>query len=183
MPLGYFIPAAWSSLADKLTLHGVEVHKISKAIEGEFEAYRFSEAKFAANSFEGRVMLDFEVTPITERRTIPSGSYWIAMNQRRARLVMALLEPAAPDSLVRWGFLNAVFEPKDGAAPYIMEPIAQRMMAASPDLKEQFEQRLESDPQFAADPRARLMWWYRQSKYEDAEAGLYPVVRAWQKNW
>lgn len=183
MPLGYLIPAAWSSVAKELALHNVEIQKTSKPIEGEFQTYRFSEVKFGATSFEGRVMLDFKITPITQTRTIAAGSYWISMKQRRARLILALLEPAAPDSLARWGFLDAVFEPKDGIAPYIVEPIARRMMAASLELREQFEQRLTTDPEFAADPHARLMWWYRQSRYEDADAGLYPVVRVWEKNW
>jgi murein tripeptide amidase MpaA len=180
MPLGYLIPAAWSGLADELALHGVQMKKTSKPIEGEFETYRFSQAKFAATSFEGRVMLDFKATLVTEKCALPAGSYWVSMKQRRARLILALLEPDAPDSLAHWGFLDAIFEPKDGAAPYIMEPIAQRMMAASPELKAQFEQRIASDSKFAADPRARLMWWYRQSKYEDADSGLYPVLRVWE---
>jgi hypothetical protein len=39
---------------------------------------------------------------------------------------------------------------------YLSEPIARRMMADNPELRRQFEARLASDPQFAADTRARL---------------------------
>jgi hypothetical protein len=57
------------------------------------------------------------------------------------------------------------------------------MMADNPEMRKQFEARLASDPQFAADPRARLQWWYQQSKYEASDAGRYPIVRVWEKNW
>ena len=66
---------------------------------------------------------------------------------------------------------------------YLSEPIARRMMAESPELRKQFEARVAADPQFAADSRARLQWWYRQSKYEAGDAGRYPIVRVWDKNW
>ena len=95
-----------------------------------------------------------------------------------------MLEPQAPDSLAKWGFLNPVFETggRGGVGDYLSEPIARRMMADSPELRKQFEARLAADPQFAADPAARLRWWYEQSKYAADERGRYPVVRVWEKN-
>ena len=185
IPLGYLIPVAWKNLADVLTLHGVEMERISKPVEQEFETYRFTNPKFAATSFEGRVMLDFDARPVKERITIPAGSFWIPAGQRRARLILSMLQPAAPDSLAKWGFLNPVFEGggRGGLGEYLSEPIARRMMADSPELRKQFEQKLASDPKFAADPRARLQWWFDQSKYTPGDNGRYPVVRVWQKTW
>jgi hypothetical protein len=111
----------------------------------------------------------------------PAGSYWIPMKQRRARLILSMLEPAAPDSLIRWGFLNAVLEGREGAGDYITEPVARRMMADSPELRQQFEAKLAADPAFAADPRARLQWWFGQSKYEAGDTGRYPIARVWDE--
>jgi hypothetical protein len=186
MPLGYLIPAAWRALADTLALHAVEMERTVKPIEQEFETYRFSNTKYATTSFEGRVMLDFDAKLVTERVKIPAGSFWVPMKQRRARLILSMLEPQAPDSLAKWGFLNPVFEGGGrggaGVGEYLSEPIARRMMVDSPELRREFESRLASDPQFAADPRARLRWWFEKSKYEP-DTGRYPVVRVWEKNW
>jgi murein tripeptide amidase MpaA len=182
IPLGYLIPVAWKNLADVLALHGVEMERIAKPVEQEFETYRFSSPKFAATSFEGRVMLDFDAKLVKEKITIPAGSFWVPASQRRARLIVSMLEPQAPDSLAKWGFLNPVFEGGGrggGLGEYLSEPIARRMMADSPELQKQFQARLASDPQFAADPRARLAWWFEQSKYVPGENGRYPVVRVW----
>ncbi len=110
MPLGYLIPVAWKVFGDELALHGVEMERTTKAISQEFETYRFSGIKYAATSFEGRVMLDFTARLVREKVDMPAGSYWVSMKQRRARLILAMLEPQAPDSLARWGFCDAVFE-------------------------------------------------------------------------
>jgi hypothetical protein len=185
MPLGYLIPIAWKDLADELKLHGVAMESIAKPVEQEFETYRFSSVKYSPTSFEGRVMLNFDTKMVKEKVLIPAGSYWVPMKQRRARLILAMMEPAAPDSLAKWGFCNAVFEGGRGgdAGEYLAEPIARRMMADAPELRKRFEEKLAADPTFAADARARLAWWYTQSKYEAGDAGRYPVVRVWEKNW
>jgi hypothetical protein len=190
MPLGYLIPAAFSSAAVLLQTHGVEIERTAKPLDQVFETYRFTSTKFAANASEGHVMLTVEPRVVKEKVFIPAGSYWIPMKQRRARLILSLLEPNAPDSIAAWGLLNSVFEGGGGrggrggaVGEYLSEPIARRMMADLPELRKQFEQKLTSDPQFAADPRARLQWWFEQSKYQPEDAGRYPIVRVWEKNW
>jgi murein tripeptide amidase MpaA len=180
VPLGYLIPSAWKELADELALHGVEMERTPKAMEQEFETYRFSGVKFGTAPFEGRVMVDFEAKLVKEKIEIPMGSYWVPLKQRRARLIMAMLEPQAPDSLARWGFLNAVFEGREGVGEYLSEPIARRMMADSPELRKQFEERVAADAAFAGDRRARVEWWMERSGYAAGDAGRYPVVRVWR---
>ena len=183
MPLGYLVPAAWKQVTGLLTLHGVEMERTTKPIEQEFETYRFTATKFAQSSVEGHVAVDFEPRLVKERIVIPPGSYWVPLKQRRGRLILSMLEPQAPDSLARWGLMNSVFEGRGGVGEYLSEPIARRMMADSPELRKQFEEKLASDPKFAADRQARLAWWYQQSKYQPEDSGRYPIVRVWEKNW
>ena len=195
MPLGYLIPAAFSQVAEILKLHGVEMSRTEKPLDQVFETYRFNSTKFAAGASEGHVMLTVEPRVVTEKIFIPAGSYWVPMKQRRARLILSLLEPNAPDSIAAWGLMDSVFEGGGGrggrggggrglaVGEYLSEPIARRMMADQPELRKQFEQKLASDPAFAADARARLAWWFEQSKYQPEDSGRYPIVRVWEKNW
>jgi hypothetical protein len=187
MPLGYLIPAAWKDMADVLALQGVEMQKIAKPLDQQFETYRFSNVKYSPTSFEGRVMLNFDVRLVKEHVAIPAQSYWVPLKQKRARLIFAMLEPAGPDSLAKWGFCDAVFEGGGArgvdAGDYLAEPIARRVMADNPELRKEFEAKLAAEPAFAADPKARLAWWFAKSKYETGDTGRYPVVRVWDKNW
>lgn len=183
MPLGYLIPVAWKNVADLLALHCVEMERTTKPIEGAFETYQFANPKLDTRSSEGRIMVNFDAKVVTAKAKVPAGSYWVPLKQRRARLIHAMLEPQAPDSLARWGFLNSVFEGNIGAGEYLTEPIARRMMADSPELRKEFEDRVKSDTAFAGDARARLNWWMERSKYEPEGAGRYPVLRVWEKTW
>ena len=185
MPLGYLVPAAWSGVVDLLKLHGVEMERVGKPLDGEFETYRFANIKFAPNSSEGHVAVSFDARMVTEEVTMPAGGWWVPLRQRRSRLIFSMLEPQAPDSLARWGLLNSVFETGGGGGvgEYLSEPIARRMMADNPELRAEFERKLAGDAQFAADSRARLQWWFQQSKYEPGDTGRYPIVRVWEKNW
>ncbi len=98
---------------------------------------------------------------------------------------MAMLHPAAPDALARWGFFDAVFERtgRIGAAEYLSVPIAQRMALDNPALYQQFQTKLAADPAFANDPKARLDWWITQSNYQPTPINRYPVAQVWQKPW
>jgi Zinc carboxypeptidase len=201
MPLGYLIPPAWKQIADLLVLHGVEMERTAKPITQEFETYRFSGITWASSPSEGHIMLNnFDSRLVKEKMTIPQASYWVPMKQRRARLILATLEPQAPDSFARWGLMYAAFEGGGGGgrggagrggapaggppvAEYLSEPIARKTMADNPDLAKEFLAKVASDPAFAADRTARLQWWYQHSKYEPSDNGRYPIVRVWEKNW
>jgi hypothetical protein len=203
MPLGYLIPSAWKQVADLLALHGVEMERTAKPLTQEFETYRFSGVTWTNGPQEGHIMLaNFDARLVKEKITLPEGSYWVPMKQRRARLILATLEPQAPDSFARWGLMYQVFEGGGGrggrggagrggaAVPesvmpgeYLSEPIARKTMADNPELAKEFLAKVASDPVFAADRTARLQWWYQHSKYEPSDNGRYPIVRVWEKNW
>jgi len=49
------------------------------------------------------------------------------------------------------------------------------VLAADPKLKAEFEANLATDPKFAANPSARMRWFYQRSPYYDDRYLLYPV--------
>jgi hypothetical protein len=86
-----------------------------------------------------------------------------------------LLEPDAPDSLVAWGMLSTVLERKEYIDPRVLEEQALEMLKDA-TTAEEWDKALE-DEKFAADSRARWMWWYRRTKHWDETVGLMPVMR------
>ncbi|MGT2513308.1 hypothetical protein ACVOMT_02815 [Sphingomonas panni] len=60
---------------------------------------------------------------------------------------------------------------------YAIAPLADRMLAGDPKLKAEFDAKLAADPAFAADPTARLQWFYARTPYYDQRYLLYPVGR------
>ena len=92
-------------------------------------------------------------------------------------LAVLLLEPASPDSFFQWGFFLEVIQRTEYVEAYIMEPTAQAMLEADPDLEAEFRGKLLEDPEFAASPRDRLQWFYERTPYFDDRWNLYPVGR------
>lgn len=177
VPLGYIVPVQWTSVIDLLKLHGVKTEVLPKEVSGEFETYRFFDVKWAERPFEGRHRVEFTSALTREQMTLPAGSVYVPMNQRAGRVALNLLEPDAADSAVRWGFFDTIFEQKETYSEYVMEQIALEMLEQSPELREEFEERLEADEEFAQSPQARLDFFYHRSGYAEPDKDLYPVVR------
>ncbi|KAB7771358.1 M14 family metallopeptidase [Xanthomonas maliensis] len=181
---GYLVPAAQAALvADKLRLHGVRFQIVSSTGDRAVQTFRADSARFAAQSNESHQGLEVTGQWRAETRSVRAGALFVPIAQPKARLLMALLEPQAPDSLLQWGFFNTAFERKGYMEDYVAEEVAQDMLARDPVLKAQFEQRLASDASFAADPKARLDFFYRLHPAWDERYRLYPVMRTAQTDF
>jgi hypothetical protein len=99
----------------------------------------------------------------------------VPADQSDFEVAAQLLEPEAPDSLVRWGLLSQVLERKEYIEPRVLEGLA-RDQLADPAVAAAWRAAL-ADPSFAADPQARWLWWYRRTPYWDERIGLLPYVR------
>lgn len=177
-PAGYVVPVALTGVIERLDLHGIEYRRLTEAVTLTVETWHFDSVAWAPRPFENRHMVrDFEARPVSRTIEFAAGSVVVPAAQRAANVVMHMLEPHAPDSLLRWGLLDHIFENKEYAEPRVIERMAREMMAADPELKAAFERRIAEDPGFAADPRARLHWFYQRTPYFDERLNLYPIGR------
>ncbi|MBU0641341.1 MAG: M14 family metallopeptidase [Planctomycetes bacterium] len=176
-PAAYLVPPQWNDVIDRLELHGVEFFRLARAERLAVESYRFEQVEFQPRPYEGRQMPSFETVPMQETRTFVAGTVVVPLAQARAKLAVHLLEPEAPDSLLAWGFMNAIFERKEYAEDYALEPIAQQMLARDPKLAREFAEKLASDGAFAQSAGQRLHFFYRRSPYWDTQQNSYPIAR------
>ena len=179
LPAAYLVPAGWPQVIAKLKLHGLHVETTTQPLTLAVQRYQIDDPHWASTPFEGHLMLrKFVAKTETATLTFPPGSAVVRMDQRAANVAVNLLEPDAPDSLLRWGTFNAIFEQKEGADARVLEKLARDMLAQDTSLKAEFEERLKNDAGFAADPRARLEFFYRRSPwYARQNIGAYPVVK------
>ena len=176
---GYLVPAAWAArVRVRLDLHGVRYQVVQRETAAQpAQQFHASEVKSASSSFESRVTLALQGTWETASLATKTGDLFVPIAQPRARIVMALLEPMAPDSLARWGEFNAAFERKEYMEPYVAEQVAQEMLAKDPALAAEFAKKLDSDAAFAASPDARLDFFYWRHAAADKRYRVYPVAR------
>ncbi|MEG3192329.1 M14 family metallopeptidase [Lysobacter sp. D1-1-M9] len=176
---GYLVPAAHAGwVGEKLAQHAIDFRRLDAAWpDAPVEAFRAGQAEFGEQSFEGHQRLTLEGEWAPETSDVAAGALFVPIAQPKTRLVMALLEPQAPDSLAAWGEFNNAFERKEYMEDYVAEAVAREMLAGDPALRAAFEQRLRDDAGFAADPRARLNFFYQRHSSWDERYNLYPVLR------
>jgi len=176
---GYIVPAAHAAMvADRLRVHGIAFDTLRSPMpQAAVEVFRADTAEFSRASTEGHQRLATTGRWQPEARDVGAGALFVPIAQPKARLVMALLEPQGPDSLLQWGLFNNAFERKEYMEAYVAEAVARGMLAADPVLKAEFERRLREDKAFADDPSARLEFFHRRHSSWDERLNLYPVLR------
>ncbi|MGH9586384.1 MAG: M14 family metallopeptidase, partial [Acidobacteriaceae bacterium] len=188
-PVAYIIPRQWTHVINVLSAHQVEMWRTTEAWSGKVQTYHCDGMQWNEAPFEGRHPLfagegggapgEFgHCNLVDETLTFPAGSVVVPLDQRLAKVAIEWLEPQGPDSAMRWNFFDPIFEQKEYGEAYVVEKLAREMMARNPKLKQEFEQKVESDPKFAGSPEARLAFFYDQSPWGKANrVGDYPVGR------
>jgi len=189
-PVGYIVPPQWTRVIDVLEAHEVELHRTRAAWTGEVERYRLRELTWQAPPFEGHHPLFRGEGAIdvpgslgrcelsTEVLSFPARSVVVRLDQRLSKVVIHWLEPEAPDSAVRWGYFDPIFEQKEYGEAYVLEKLARQELAKDAELRAEFERRIRADPAFAGNPTARLEFFFARSPWGLANrVGEYPVGR------
>lgn len=176
-PKAYWIPPAWGEVIDRLKNHGIQMETIDAPRTVSVEMYRLENVRISGRANEGHIGMT--ATPVVEARqqTLPAGSVHISTDQPLGDLAVALLEPLSGDSYFQWGFFPHVLQETEYVEAYVIEPMAEAMMAAEPKLRAEFEAKVAADTTFAKDPGERLRWFYRRTPWRDDAWRLYPVAR------
>ncbi|HVE87396.1 MAG TPA: M14 family zinc carboxypeptidase [Myxococcales bacterium] len=176
---GYLVPAGVAgAVQERLAAHGLKLTRLEKALRGvKVSAFRITSVKYPPASFEGRTMPQVHGAWVEETRDLPPGSLFVPASQPGRALVVHLLEPTGPDSLLAWGLFNAWLERKDGMERYVVEDAARKMIAADPRLRADFDAALKADAGFAASADQRLELFERRHPSWDEHFNLYPIFR------
>ncbi|AYV45511.1 carboxypeptidase [Caulobacter flavus] len=177
-PKAYWVPSYRADIIERLKLHGVKVETLDAPRTVPVEMLRLVDPKLAPRANEGHVQMSVEqVTTEARDWTFPKGSVRVSTDQPLGDLVVLLLEPQSTESVFAWGMVPEVLSRVEYIEPYAIAPLAEKMMAADPALKAQFEAKLKAEPKFAADPDARLAWFYKRTPFYDQRHLLYPIAR------
>ena len=172
----YWVPPQYLDVIERLEIHGIKYQRIDKAQQISATQLVASEHKFAENPFEGHHMPRAKFIEKQVTQMMPEGSIKISTDQALRNLIVALLDARAPDSFFSWGFFNQMFQRTEYIESYAMVPLAKKMVADNPQLKQAFLEKKKADKKFAEDPRAQMRWFYERSKYYDQSYLKYPVL-------
>ena len=177
-PEAYWVPSYRSDIIERLRIHGVVMETLDAPRTIAVDMLRLDDPKLATRPNEGHVPVTVtSVTPERHDWTFPTGSVRVPTDQPLGDVVVLLLEPQSSESFFAWGLFPEVLSRVEYIEGYAIAPLAERMLAADPALKADFEAKLGSDPAFAANGDARLQWFYERTPFHDDRYRLYPVGR------
>lgn len=177
-PAAYWVPGYRADIIERLKAHGIEMEAVSEPRTVAVSMLRLVDPKLATRANEGHVQASVEAVEVEARDWIfPAGSVRVSTDQPLGDIVVLLLEPQSSESFFAWGMFPEVLSRVEYIEPYAIAPLADRMLAADPALKAAFEAKLAAEPGFAADPHARLAWFYERTPFYDDRYLLYPVGR------
>jgi len=196
---GYLIPAGWVSVVKPyLEKHDITFHTLRRnfknlpvqALQVESESISYE-----TGTFQGRLRTVVRGTWMRSQADVLAGSIFVPIHQVHGLLAAHLLEPSAPDSLSSWGLFNAAYEVTDYISNHRQLQLAQRMYQEDPrilkrfgealykklpELKKQYQIRMDRDERFRNDPEQRVDFWMRQIPHYDPTFNQYPIVRVEQ---
>lgn len=181
LPDFYIIPPEWDDVIERLILHGVQISYIEQDTAITCLMTEFTKVNFRSQPNEGRQIPEFQTVEKIKKHEFPKGSVIVNMNQKKARVIAHLLEPDAWDSFVYWGFFNTIFEQKEYAESYVMEPLAFEMLKQNPEIGKELEKFLEENPGMKTNQWGILNWFYMKTPWADSRYKFYPVGRVFEK--
>jgi Zinc carboxypeptidase len=177
-PTAYWVPSYRQDVIERLRVHGVQMETLDAPRTVAVDMLRLVDPKVSGRTNEGHVPISVsEVRPEAHDWTFPIGSVRVPTDQPMSDVAILLLEPQSNESFFAWGMFPEVLNRVEYIEAYAIAPLAEKMLAADPALKAEFEAKLAADPAFAADGDARLAWFYERTPFYDQRYRLYPVGR------
>jgi hypothetical protein len=105
-PRAYIIAMDQKELIGKLKTLGVRFETLIEDEEIKVETYTVSKYKRDSKKYEKMNLQIVETTIQKKTILFPKGSFKIRMNQRKANIIIEVLEPEAPNSFVSFGVLE-----------------------------------------------------------------------------
>ena len=177
-PAYYVVPQGWHEILSLLSRNGVAMKPIESDTSILVSAYQLTEYKTASMAYEGHYPhYAVKVKKQTSELYFNAGDVLIPMDQPTNRFVIETLEPEAEDSYFKWNKFDMVLSRKEGFSSYVFEELAEEVLARDGKLAEEYRNKQQSDPEFAASRYSQLDWIYEKSVYREPAYLRYPVFR------
>ncbi|MCX6308565.1 MAG: hypothetical protein NTY32_06980 [Bacteroidia bacterium] len=104
-PTAYFLLPNQQQLVEKLKLLGLEVEQLKSSSEMDVENYLVTDCQKEVEETEGVHRQNVTTITAAVKRTFPTGTFIVYLNQRKANLAIEVLEPEAANSFVSFSVL------------------------------------------------------------------------------
>lgn len=176
VPKTYIIPHGWTKAINRLKWNGVQMEQLKRDTTVLLTVYYIDNYETTQRPYEGHY-LHSKIIARKEQREVRlmKGDYIISTQQRARRYLVEVLQPAAPDGLLAWGYFDAMLQQKEHYSDYVFEDEAAALLKNNAELRQQLDNKKKADTAFANDGQAQLDFVYKHSSYYEPVHLRYPV--------
>ncbi len=177
-PKFYIIPQSYDRVIELLKINGVKMTKLNvdTMIFGSF--YKILHYKTTDLPYENHYLHSkIEVEKINMKYPYFKGDYLIHTDQNNIRFIIETLEPQAPDSYFAWNYFDGILMRKEYFSDYLFEDKAYQLLEENAELRNLFNQYINSDSLSTKNLSDRLEFIYNHSVYCEPYFNIYPVGR------
>jgi len=177
-PVAYLIPQGWRRVIKRLALNRVKMQRLSRDTSIRVQMYYIDDYKTMKRAYEAHyVHHDTKLRRDTVNYQYYKGDYVVYTNQKDNRYIIETLEPKSIVSFFNWNFFDSILMQKEYFSSYVFDDTAYKLLQEHPKLKKAFEDKRQSDPNFASNHRAQLDFIYKRSPYFERTYKRYPIGR------
>ncbi|KAM0323630.1 hypothetical protein ACHAQA_008565 [Verticillium albo-atrum] len=104
-PEAYVFSGAWSDVAERLRVLGVQVDVLENEFADTVEALVVESVELASSRHEGVVHAILTTQPTTREVRFPKGAFWVSTRQKNAAFAFVALEPENIASFARYNII------------------------------------------------------------------------------
>lgn len=178
IPKAYILNQGWWKVMNRLIENNIEYTVFKKDTIITVEEQHIKNYKTRTSAYEGHYLhYNTTVSTSTKEITFNKGDIYIPLNQFGVRYIIETLEASATDSFFNWNYFDSVLQQKEGYSAYVFEDIAEQFLIENPTIKKELENKINSDPDFAKNPRAQLDFVYKKSPYYETAHLKLPTYK------
>ena len=178
IPKAYILRQGWWKVIERLNDNDIEYSIFKNDTIITVQEQHIKEYKTRTSVYEGHYPhYNTTVSTSTKEISFSKGDIYIPVNQFGARYIMETLEASATDSFFNWNFFDSVLKRKEGYSAYVFEDIAEQFLIKNPDIKKELEEKINTDIDFAQNPRAQLDFVYKKSPYFETAYLKLPIYK------
>ncbi|CAL2101203.1 Zinc carboxypeptidase [Tenacibaculum sp. 190130A14a] len=178
VPSAYILQQGWHKIVDRLVNNKIEFTRFEKDTTLTVTENHIVHFETRKSPYEGHYLHYNTVIRSSEKMvSFKKGDLYIPTNQSGIRYIIETLEAEATDSFFNWNFFDTILQQKEGYSAYVFEDIAEDFLNNNLKIKEEFQEKIKTQEDFASNPRAQLYWIYQQTPhYEKAHMKL-PIYK------
>lgn len=176
IPKFYLVKGHEKRIINQLKANGIlmEVLRTPKTLSVFAQVVKEFDA--ISKPYEGHYMHPNKIIARVQKEiTFLPGDILIPTNQNGSLFLHAVLQPECEDSYFTWNYFDSYLQEKEYFSNYVFVDKIRSLLQYKPELRQAYEAKKISDPEFAASEWQQLYYLYQFSPYFEPSYMMLPV--------